>query len=891
MSNIRKSFSFRDGIQVDTDDLVVRGNLVGIGTTVPTERLDVRGTAKVVGLTTSSDLFVSGVGTINTQLKVGSSIVMTSGVVTATSFYGNGGTLSNLPTSQWVDVDVGLGFTSIYAAGYVGIATLDPRNVLQIGANPYSGRPGVGISSSGNIKASGIVSATSLYGYGIGVTGINADNLTVGTLDNARLPSSISVAGIITAFTAVGVGTTNVQSMLTVRGDAYITGVVTATAFVGNVSGIASFASFLSGSPNITVGVVTATSLNSAFGTVGVATITTRLNVGSGGTAFAAVDTGRIGIGTSNPNAEISVLKTGASLIPTIELRNPSGESRVSIGNSTASGSLVGIIRYGNSTGALEILNNATGGINQFIHAGVAGVNTQPFRWFYGQNNNVLAELTYQSRLSIGKTDPQYTLDVNGTGNFSSNVTITGNISATGSLTYGSGTSQVTLGAGGNPAVIQNANITASSGITTISELHVTGANKIGLNTTSPLSGFDARSSSGYFNSLGINTSSISGQLHVNGTSLLTGRVAIGTTGFSALTVPGGAQAITDGLQVHNEMYIVNSDLIFIGQPNANVHGLIGMGTGSPFGALDLRYANLNATTRATVFFPQLLNDEKEALVYNVSLGSGGMIFNRNSRVPEYYDTRFGWQPCGIIGYDNVIIGQYRDNACDADKTAGSPGSYVISGAPGIGATNNVLIGSRVGSGLTVGSKNNTFLGDRSGFDIRGNNNLCLGFKAGRAEGQGVSAPIVSHNVIIGVGSGYVVSEGNRTLLGAAGIATTPNNGYFSPPIAGDRVLAIGINTGNTNEYWIVGNSSMNVGIGSTNPSSKLSVVGNSSVVGNYSVTGNSLVTGIATVGIGTTSSPPSNSQMSFELLTDTTLRIKVRGSDGILRSTTLTLS
>ena len=36
-------------------------DLVGIGTSVPSEFLDVRGTAKVVGLVTASDVFVSGV--------------------------------------------------------------------------------------------------------------------------------------------------------------------------------------------------------------------------------------------------------------------------------------------------------------------------------------------------------------------------------------------------------------------------------------------------------------------------------------------------------------------------------------------------------------------------------------------------------------------------------------------------------------------------------------------------------------------------------------------------------------------------------------------------------------------------------------------------------------
>jgi hypothetical protein len=50
------------------------------------------------------------------------------------------------------------------------------------------------------------------------------------------------------------------------------------------------------------------------------------------------------------------------------------------------------------------------------------------------------------------------------------------------------------------------------------------------------------------------------------------------------------------------------------------------------------------------------------------------------------------------------------------------------------------------------------------------------------------------------------------------------------------------------------------------------------------------IVSGIATVGLGTTSAPPSNSQMSFELTSNTNLRIKVRGTDGVLRSGNITL-
>ena len=43
MANYRKSFNFRNGVQVDNDNFIVDANgLVGIGTSVPSEFLDVR---------------------------------------------------------------------------------------------------------------------------------------------------------------------------------------------------------------------------------------------------------------------------------------------------------------------------------------------------------------------------------------------------------------------------------------------------------------------------------------------------------------------------------------------------------------------------------------------------------------------------------------------------------------------------------------------------------------------------------------------------------------------------------------------------------------------------------------------------------------------------------
>ena len=58
MANYNKQFNFRNGVQVDNDNLVVSPTgLVGIGTTVPTQNLDVRGNISATGFSTSPSLF------------------------------------------------------------------------------------------------------------------------------------------------------------------------------------------------------------------------------------------------------------------------------------------------------------------------------------------------------------------------------------------------------------------------------------------------------------------------------------------------------------------------------------------------------------------------------------------------------------------------------------------------------------------------------------------------------------------------------------------------------------------------------------------------------------------------------------------------------------------
>ena len=190
MSNIRKTFNFREGVQVDDEALVVKGDRVGVGTTSPDESLDVRGNAKVIGIITANNLEISGVSTFS-QVSIGSTISLdsTSGVVTASSFKGDGSTLSNLPTSQWTDVNTGVGVTPIYVNGNVGVGTTNPENGFQVGGNPSNG-VGVGFNTVGGVVASGVITATTFSGNLAG----NVTGDVTGTASNATLAASATVA-------------------------------------------------------------------------------------------------------------------------------------------------------------------------------------------------------------------------------------------------------------------------------------------------------------------------------------------------------------------------------------------------------------------------------------------------------------------------------------------------------------------------------------------------------------------------------------------------------------------------------------------------------------------------------------------------------------------------
>ena len=144
-----------------------------------------------------------------------------------------------MPTSQWVDTNAGFAVSSIYNQGStVGIATTNPKSTLQIGDNPdliggVSGR-GVGLSSAGNINASGIITASQFKGDGSQLSGIDATALK-DTSGNVKIQAQASgaVHTGISSFATINVGS---GVILESNGQATYTGIVTALKFKGDGS-------------------------------------------------------------------------------------------------------------------------------------------------------------------------------------------------------------------------------------------------------------------------------------------------------------------------------------------------------------------------------------------------------------------------------------------------------------------------------------------------------------------------------------------------------------------------------------------------------------------------------------------------------------------------------
>jgi hypothetical protein len=275
MANFRKSFNFRNGVQVDSDNFIVNPNgLVGIGTSIPSEALDLKGNAKISGLTTTNTFAVSSGATFFGNVDIGDDISFnkTSGIVEATSYRGDGSLLDGVIAIATAGFIVNL--SGLHTFKSVGIGTSDQSYYLQIEGDPTV-TTGVGITN-GIVRASGgfigdvtgDVTGTATTANNLS----NAANITAGTIDIARLPASFggTISFATTAFNLDDASNITTGTISDARLPATIS---------SDITGTATTATNLSDAANITTGTIDAARLPTTLTSNLTGTATTATNL------------------------------------------------------------------------------------------------------------------------------------------------------------------------------------------------------------------------------------------------------------------------------------------------------------------------------------------------------------------------------------------------------------------------------------------------------------------------------------------------------------------------------------------------------------------------------------------------------------------------------------
>ena len=232
------------GGYVDIDDSVDIAddlNVVGLttlgGYVDINDSVDVSNDLNVVGVTTlatvdinagdievsnvdTTDLSVSGISTLGT-IEINSGIITAiSGIVT---YYGDGSNLTGLPGASSLQTVLGVGNTSTIGMEIVGVITATAF------VGDGSELTGVGIGSTGSIDTVGIITASAFFGDGSGLTGAGSTVFDDTTTNQEFFPLFTDItSGTVTSS---GIST----SKLTYNPS---TGTLTATAFVGDGSGL-----------------------------------------------------------------------------------------------------------------------------------------------------------------------------------------------------------------------------------------------------------------------------------------------------------------------------------------------------------------------------------------------------------------------------------------------------------------------------------------------------------------------------------------------------------------------------------------------------------------------------------------------------------------------------
>lgn len=362
------------------------------------------------------------------NVGIGSSIpsqkLDVSGTVNATAYLGSGASLTGVTKPADIASFI-TGVTPDYPLSGSGTSgshlTVDLSAYPQLSGANFTGNLGIGSATpSQKLDVGGTVKATSFIGDGSQLSGLASGitGLTPGKLPKALTASTLGDSLIYSDGTNVGIGTTVPQQKLEIIGTVKATAILTTNiASVGSLVGIGS--TNPTSAKLVLVGNGTTSATNSLMIRDSLlnakVTITDAGNVGIGTSAPSAIFDAvggtttlfmgvNVGVGTSTPGAKLVVIGGNVGVGTTVPL------STVEIVGSGAT----------SATSSVHVRDSALASKFIVLDNGNVGVGSSVPR----QKVEVTGSVIVSANVGIGNTAPTQALVVTGAGTFSTNVGI-----------------------------------------------------------------------------------------------------------------------------------------------------------------------------------------------------------------------------------------------------------------------------------------------------------------------------------------------------------------------------------------------------------------------------------------------------------------------------------
>jgi len=848
---------------------------VGIGTTTPPKTLYVNGTlftnAAMSIISQPYDLAGGSIGAATNIYSYGP-------ICTGNSSSGCTGSSGVVlgPTNTNASVNITNSGSTFFNAGNVGIGTTSPATKLAI----------YGSSASGvlNINDTAYLSTHAAVGNRVAIFGANAywngsSYVTYNAAENGAafeihrgggqfkfgtvatggggsltVDSVLGMAGGNSYFNVnggnVGIGTTSPFAKLSVAGDAYIGGNLTATGTLA-VSGASTFSgtmsvldifgtgsggllrlqnrAFSSGATAIQVlgsnaisnssGQFTGIGIYPALSQTGSASYTallinpTETTLGSGTSyladfqvggvsKFNVTNTGNVGIGTTTPTTQLMVyngtgggahemLQTINAAGADITYKNPSAQWVQGVGAATASGDFE---LYNNTDGAMRMVVKATTG-----NVGIG--TTSPV-----------------TKLSVAGNSMTLDAGTSGDARFYINKTAASNIASLIFSTGGSVTANgwAEIGATATNDLYFKVNASAGSYSTRMFVQGSTG--NVGIGTTSPRGKLDIQDSTD--------------------ATLYTYRPGSSTFGFVAVDSSNSAINRTDtAFQFRfNTGSSVGSALE---RMRITDTGNVGIGTTSPYAKLsvvgEVVASNLTATSTTAT----------STIAGGLDVGSGALRYDFSSGITNIDNLEIGntffESDAGIITWADLPVTSASANGVVNSYSAsinGNPLLTVYSTSDGAGNAVNQSVG--IGSSTPWGKLAvNPVAGDANQFVVGSSTRTSFIINPAGNVGISTTTPgakltIVDSTTSLSMGtltdapSYFGFTTGGAPVSASNYILASNGNGSGNLTLVNNNAGSVSLRTGNSDRLYVT--NAGNVGIGTTSPSSLLTIQGGNNI-------------------------------------------------------------